>query len=73
MDVDRQVRELVSNLHCLVVEKAQKRLATILKSVIGFWIALIHDPSSKVASQKAQQAFQVLLLLQTINCYFSTE
>ncbi|KAJ3043585.1 listerin E3 ubiquitin protein ligase 1 [Rhizophlyctis rosea] len=56
-DVERRVRENTGHVHLVLVRKARKHLAPILKEIVGTWLTLRFDPAKDVA-KSAADAFQ---------------
>lgn len=58
LEVDRRVRLTANQVHCLIAVHVKKRLAPLLKDVIGPWLLSMHDQSRDIVNV-AKGSFEV--------------
>ena len=58
VDIDRRIRYSTFSCHLSIISKAKKRLAPILKEIIGVWFISMFDQSKDVA-RIANESFEV--------------
>ncbi|KAI9471976.1 MAG: hypothetical protein EXX96DRAFT_622161 [Benjaminiella poitrasii] len=59
LEVDRRVRLVANQVHALITAHAKKKLAPVLKELIGPWLLSMYD-SSKDVVKVAQGAFETV-------------
>jgi hypothetical protein len=60
LEVDRRVRLVTNQVHTLITANAKKKLAPLLKELVGPWFLAMYDQSRDVA-RVAQSSFEVNL------------
>lgn len=63
LEVDRRVRLVTNQVHMLITANAKKKLAPLLKELVGPWFLAMYDQSKDVA-RVAQSSFEV----KRLNC-----
>lgn len=58
MEVDRRVRLVANQVHALVTSNVKKKLAPVLKDIIGPWLLSMHDQSKDIVGV-AKGSFEV--------------
>jgi hypothetical protein len=58
LEVDRRVRLVANQVHTLITANAKKKLAPLLKELVGPWFLAMYDQSKDVA-RVAQSSFEV--------------
>ncbi|KAI9274250.1 hypothetical protein BY458DRAFT_555169 [Sporodiniella umbellata] len=63
LEVDRRVRLSANQVHCLITVQVKKKLAPLLKNVIGPWLLSMHDQSRDIANL-AKGSFETMFAVE---------